>query len=115
MRVDPDPPAIGRFAPLIDLFVEVIRHGHIVELHRDRRAALPNKPEVFDAERVIRARNPKASDFRVTPVTQIQQFRPGIRAEVQDRHRRPLPHSLVMSCRSHEFLAPIRGRDCIDR
>jgi hypothetical protein len=40
---------------------------------------------VFDEQQIILSSNPKSTDFRLTKITQEQEFRPCCRAEPQHR------------------------------
>ena len=85
MRVDPDSGELLGPATRIDLVIEIVRHGLVVELHMDPAASLADEPHVLDEQQVVARRNPESTDLRLTQVTQVQELGPGGGAESQYR------------------------------
>ncbi len=68
MRVNPQPPKLGRHTAEIHLLIEELGHGLIVEGHRCPRACLPHELHVLDVEQIVSRTDPKAADFSITQV-----------------------------------------------
>ncbi len=74
----PDPCKTLGLELFANAVIEMVRHGLVVELDGDRRAALFDQADVFDEQQFVRGRDGKAADFRIPQVTQEQQLGPGI-------------------------------------
>ena len=85
MRVNPHATEARRWQALINLRIEEVGDGGIVEVNRHGGATLPNKLHVFDPQKIVGCRNPKAAHFGRAEVSQEQQLRPRGRAELQRR------------------------------
>jgi hypothetical protein len=79
--MQPDAGELRGAPPRIDLPVEEVGHGRVVERDTDDRADLRHEQDVFDKQRVLKGRPSEASDFGVAPVTQKQELGPRIRGE----------------------------------
>ena len=85
MGVDPRAGELLGATACIDLLVEELGDRRIVELDRDRRAALPHEPDIFDQEQIVGRTDPEPAHFRVTLIPQIQEFGPRRGAEAEYR------------------------------
>lgn len=83
MCVDPDPRKPLGSNAAIDLFVKKIRHSGIVERHSRWTTGLPDQSDIFHQQQIVRGRDPKASYFGRSKVTQEYQLRPGVGREPQ--------------------------------
>ncbi len=81
MGVNPHAREFLRPPTEIDLLVEEFGHRIVREGHCHGRADLWDQDEVLDQQQVITGRNPKATNFGLTDITQEQEFRPGCRTE----------------------------------
>src|SRR3954471_3045601 len=79
VRMQPVPGKRLGLATAIELFIEKVRHGIVVELHGRPRAGLPDKCDVFHEQQVIRWRDSEGSNFRGPGVTQKKELGPGHR------------------------------------
>lgn len=97
--MNPDPSELlGTPAP-VDLVVKEFGDSHVVKHHRHRGAALPDQYEIFNEQQVTRARDPEASNFGRTIVTQKEQLRPSPWTEPQfglECSRSPPPYRALM-------------------
>jgi len=85
MGMDPDPREAGRIQTPVNLVVEEVGDRIVTETDRHRGAGLLDEDNVFHQQRIIGRRQAEAADFGLTQITQVQEFRPGIRGEQQGR------------------------------
>ena len=77
----PDPSELFRSQARIHLFIKQVRDRVILKRNMRPGTNLPNKLQISDKQQVLIGRDPKATDFRFTVITQEQQFGPGSRTE----------------------------------
>ena len=85
MRVQPDSGEPLDRQPLIDLLIEKIGHGRVVEGDRDGTTGLTDKSDVFDRERINGAGDSEAADFDAVQIPPEQQLGPRQRREPETR------------------------------
>ena len=83
--MNPDPPKLFWTEARVHLVVKEVGHRLIIEGHMSQRAGLLHQLQVLYQQQIVLSSNPEASDFGVSIITQVQQFRPGSRAEPQLR------------------------------
>lgn len=81
--MDPDPGKLFRMPTGINLIIKEISDSCIIEGHSRLGTCLTDKNNVFDEPGMLGIGNPKAPHFGGSPVTQVNQFGPGIRAKLQ--------------------------------
>jgi hypothetical protein len=69
MGVQPEPRELLGLAASINLSIEEVRNGHVVERHVDPSAGLRNEPNIFDEQQVVFGRDSKTADLGVARVT----------------------------------------------
>ena len=79
MRVNPDATKLFWLSTLIDLRIEEVSDGFIVEFDMRPRAVLADELNIVDEQQVVRAGDAEAADFGFAQVTQEQQLRPRCR------------------------------------
>ena len=94
MRMQPDPGELLGTASCIDLLVEQLRYGIIIERDADGGAGLAYQPDLFHQQQVVGRRDPEPADLSGPEITQEQQLGPGGRCEPQ--RRRPSAASLPL-------------------
>ena len=83
--MNPDPTKLLRMETRIHLVVKEIGDRIIDEGHMSQRTGLFHNLQILHQQQVVLRGNPEASDFGLSIVTQVQQFRPGSRAEPELR------------------------------
>jgi len=78
----------------VDLLIEEIRTGLVVELHVCQGTRLLDELDVLDQKRVVLRSDCESPNLRLTEVAEKQQLRPRGRGEAKDRRKRlRRPHS----------------------
>ena len=85
MRMNPNSTKLLRAETCIYLIIKEVCDRLIVESHMGQRAILLHKLQILHQQQIVLRNNPEATDFGVSIITQVQQFRPGCRAEPQLR------------------------------
>ena len=83
MRVDPDPGERFGAASLVNLLIEIIGDGFIMERDVCPGAGLLNQGDLIDSQQIFRIRDSESTHFGLTKITQKQQLGPSGRAEFQ--------------------------------
>ena len=86
--VDPDPTELFRLSALVDLVVEELGDGGVIEGNVHLVAALRHEGNVTDVEQIARVGDAESADFGRAEITQTEQLGPRGRAEPQLRSGR---------------------------
>jgi hypothetical protein len=70
--MNPASPKLFGLSSCIDLLVEEIRHGVILEGYGHCRAVLPNEPDVLDQKDFVFGTDPEPADFGLAQVAKVK-------------------------------------------
>jgi hypothetical protein len=83
--MQPDPSELTGYSARVDLGLEKVRHGRVVEGYGDHGCLLLDRDEVLDEQQVLRPRDAKPAHLGTPVVAEKQQFCPCRRRKAQDR------------------------------
>ena len=89
--MDPYPTNAFRLSARVNLLIEEVGHGFVLEGDRQRGAVLPDEPDVLDQKQVVLGTDAKPTDFGVTQIAEKQELAPSVRREAERRDEEVTP------------------------